>query len=137
MRLRPREVVKTLFHEGRARLTEQITVQVTTAAGLTIVAACGEIDIASAPVLRAAIDTVVKNGSRQLIVDLGGVTFMDSTGLNLLIGVVRELGTGSLGVVASQPNVRRVFAVSGIDTVMPVFDSVDAAVEAASKMASG
>jgi anti-sigma B factor antagonist len=118
-------------------VTEQITIEVTTAGGHVVVAAAGEIDISSAPILRAAIDTVIDSGCRQLIVDLDGVWFMDSTGLNLLIAVSRELGTGSLGVVANHPTVRRVFAISGVDRLVPIFDSIDAAVEAASNPAPG
>jgi anti-sigma B factor antagonist len=118
-------------------VTEQITVEVTTVGGHAVVAASGEIDMSSAPILRAAIDTMIENGTRQLIVDLGGVWFMDSTGLNLLIAVGRELGTGSLGVVTNHPNVRRVFTISGVDMLIPIFDSIDAAVEAASNPAPG
>jgi anti-sigma B factor antagonist len=117
-------------------VTENITVRVTTTAGSTVVSVSGEIDLASAPVVRDAIKSMIENGTHRFIVDLGGVDFMDSTGLSLLIAVHTQLGPGALGVVANRANVRRVLAVTGIDTVIPVFDSLDAAVEALSKTAS-
>ncbi len=117
-------------------MTEQITVQVTTAGGRAVVAAFGEIDMASAPTLKAAIEQVIQNGTRQLIVDLEGVRFLDSSALNLLVAVRKRLGPGCLGVVASQRNVRRIFALTGIDTLIPMFYTVDAAIEAASESAS-
>lgn len=117
-------------------VTEQITVRVSTAGGHAVVVVHGEIDLATAPALREAIAAMIRNGTRQLIMDLEGVDFLDSTALNVLVGVVRELGPGSLGVVASKSIVRRIFALSGIESVIPVFDCLDAAVEAASKAAS-
>jgi anti-anti-sigma regulatory factor len=51
----------------------------------------------------------------------------------VLVGIIRRLGLGRLGVVATQPNIRRVFAISGVDTIISLFDSVDAAIEAATE----
>jgi len=113
-------------------MTEQlIRVEATVVDGHPVLAVSGEIDISSAPVLRAAIDGLLADGVRQLIVDLDGVRFMDSTALNVLISVVKKLGPGSLRVVASQAHIRRIFSISGIDKVTPLFDSVADAVIAA------
>jgi anti-sigma B factor antagonist len=139
--------VLAVLHAGTGRdlrlrrevrlLTEQIVVRVTTAAGHPVVAVSGEVDVATAPVLRDGINAVIADGARHLIVNLEGVDFMDSAALNLLIAAHRELGPGSMGVVISRANLGRLFAVSGIDAVIPVFESLDAAVEAASKSDSG
>jgi anti-sigma B factor antagonist len=114
-------------------LTEQLTVQLTTLEGHAVVSACGEIDMSSAPMLRAVLDTAIENGARRLVVDLQGVLFMDSTGLNLLIAELRRLGPRSICVVARQTNILRLFEITGITTVIPVFDSVTAAVAALSE----
>jgi len=133
----PPSLVTRSWLPERARdeepMTEPITLQVTKVAGHAVVAVSGEIDISSVPDMRAAIDAVLTDGTRQLIVDLDGVRFMDSTGLNLLIGVVKQLGPGTLGVVANRSSIRRIFSISGIDQVIPLYESVAAAVEAASK----
>ncbi len=111
-------------------MTEEVTLQVLTVHGHTVLAVSGEIDISTATVLRKAIDSVIQDGTHRLIVDLENVGFMDSSGLNTLISVIRRLGPGSLLVAASQPHIRRVFSLSGIDQLIPVFGSVAAAIEA-------
>jgi anti-sigma B factor antagonist len=95
-----------------------------------IVEAYGEIDIASAGELRGMLDSSRGLGADQLIVDLSGIRFMDSSGLNALIGTARELGSSSFAVVVSRPSIRKIFAVTGIDNVIPVFESVAHAVRA-------
>jgi anti-sigma B factor antagonist len=112
-------------------VTDEITVQVLTVRGHAVVAVSGEIDMSTASAVRGAIDAVIRSGTRQLIVDLEEVRFMDSSGLNTLIGVLTQLGPGSLRVVATQQRIRRVLSISGIDQMIPVFDSVASAIEAA------
>ena len=95
-----------------------------------VIEAYGEIDIASAGELRAMIDSSSEFGADRLIVDLSGIRFMDSSGLNVLIGTARQFGAGSFGVVVSRPSIRGIFSVTGIDKLVPVFDSVAEAVHA-------
>jgi anti-sigma B factor antagonist len=95
-----------------------------------VIEAYGEIDVASAGELREMIDSSLGPGAQRLIVDLSGIRFMDSSGLNALIGTARRLGAGSFGVVVSRPGIRRIFAVTGIDNMVPVFDSVAEAAQA-------
>jgi anti-sigma B factor antagonist len=117
-------------------MTEAISVQVSAADSCAIIAVAGEIDIATVPALRTALAALLADGARRLVVDLTAVGFIDSSGLNVLVGAVRQLGLGRLGVVATQLNICRVLAISGLDTIIPVFDSVDAATEAAMKAAA-
>jgi anti-sigma B factor antagonist len=114
-------------------VTELITVQTKTTETYGLVAVVGEIDIASAPALQEAIDSLVDGGVRHLIVDLDGVGFIDSSGLSALVGVVNRLGAESLGVVTSRPQIRRVFQISGLEQIIRLFDTVGAAISAASK----
>ncbi len=114
-------------------VTELIKVQTTTTETYGLVAVVGEIDIASAPALQEAIDSLVDGGVRHLIVDLDGVGFIDSSGLSALVGVVNRLGAESLGVVTSRLQIRRVFQISGLEQIIRLFDTVGAAISAASK----
>jgi anti-sigma B factor antagonist len=95
-----------------------------------VIEAYGEIDIASAGELRAMINSASELGADHLIVDLSGIRFMDSSGLNALLGTARQLGPGSFGVAVSRPSVRNIFAMTGLDRLIPVFDSVAEAVHA-------
>ncbi|MGZ4126215.1 MAG: STAS domain-containing protein [Actinomycetota bacterium] len=67
----------------------------------------GEIDLAVEAEVRAALDKALESGTR--IVDASGVTFMDSTGLQLLLSAAAKLnGTGPLVLLRPSPSVRRV-----------------------------
>jgi anti-anti-sigma factor len=96
----------------------------------TVIEAYGEIDIASAGELRALIDSSRAGGTDQLILDLSGIRFIDSSGLNVLIGAARHFGSGSFAVIISRPGIRKIFALTGIDSVVPIFESVSDAVRA-------
>jgi len=80
----------------------------------------GEIDVASAPTLKAAIAEAV-DGSR-LVIDLTQVTFIDSSGLSLIVGTVKRLGQGNVRVAASQ-RIQDLFRLTGLHSVVPMFAS--------------
>jgi len=89
------------------------------AAALTddgIVVASGEIDSFSAPVLEEVLAEAVAGATGDVVVDLGGVTFMDSGGLNVLVRSYKVLDAQDRGlVVRNAPAlVRRALEVGGI-----------------------
>ena len=86
------------------------------------VAPHGEIDLAGAPRLREALSDVLAGGHTDLVMDLRAVTFIDSTGLGLLVGVGKKaygLG-GSLTIVCDNDRVLRLLAITGISRTLPV-----------------
>ena len=90
-----------------------------------IVAAQGELDLHTAPRLAEALTPHVEAGTR-VIADLTAVTFMDSSGVAVLVNALaRARQTGAeLVVVAPEPRVRRVLAITGLDGMLPVLDSL-------------
>jgi anti-sigma B factor antagonist len=76
----------------------------------TVVGVTGEIDVASAPALRDTLLGLLNRGADSLVVDLRGVTFIDSTGVGSLLRVHhrQSLLGGSVHFVADQPGVLRV-----------------------------
>ena len=76
----------------------------------------GEIDIQTSPLLDDHLQRVLAEGASSITVDLGGVTFLDSTGLSVLIAGLKRCQTeaGDLRVVSPRPNVRKVFEVTGL-----------------------
>jgi anti-sigma B factor antagonist len=76
----------------------------------------GEVDIQTSPILAERLQSVLDQGLSSVVVDLGQVTFLDSTGLSVLIAGLKRCQSagGVLRVVSPQPNVRRVFAVTGL-----------------------
>jgi anti-sigma B factor antagonist len=81
-----------------------------------VVKVAGEVDIETSPVLEERLRSVLDQGHSSLVVDLAGVTFLDSTGLSVLIGGLRRCqgGGGELRLVSPRPNVRKVLEVTGL-----------------------
>lgn len=99
---------------------------------VTVVGVAGEIDVYTAPILRDHLDELIDAGTYHLIVDLGQVTFMDSTALGVLVGrlkLVRSHG-GALLLACDQDRVLKVFTITGLDKVFQIYATVDAAVVA-------
>jgi anti-anti-sigma factor len=114
---------------GEALLSEQIpeaSFDVSrTADGTHVISIAGELDIASAPGLAAR--TAGLRGN--VIVDLGELTFIDSSGITALVNASRELGNtgGKLVIASPPPHTRRVFEIVHLDDVVPVVESLEAA----------
>ena len=91
-----------------------------------MVAAAGELDITSAPLLR---ETLLTSGP-YTILNLADLLFIDSTGLSVLIGAWkrRRDDGGVLRLVAPPSFVQRMLTWTGLDRRLPVFPDLDAAV---------
>jgi anti-sigma B factor antagonist len=90
----------------------------------------GEVDLATCPQLRDVLAELVDGGVYHLLVDLKQVSFLDSSGISALIGVlrrVRERG-GSVGLIAPRPQVRRVLELTGVATLLAIYPTLDEAV---------
>ena len=99
---------------------------------LGLVVLTGEVDIATAPRFRECMIELLDAGVEKLVVDLSGVTFIDSTALGVLIGGVRRVrgvGGAMTLVVTSRP-VQRVLSLTGLDRVFAIHATREAAVEA-------
>jgi anti-sigma B factor antagonist len=95
----------------------------------TVLAVKGEIDVYSAPRLRERLVELVSEGHRQIVVDLEGVDFLDSTGLGVLVGGLKRLRSngGDLSLVCTQAPILKVFEITGLTTVFAIAASVDEA----------
>lgn len=95
-----------------------------------VVRASGELDILAAPDLRAALTTCHTGDDPHLIVDLGGVTFLDSSVLGVLVGALRRARDrgGDLWLIAGQPSVLTVLRVTNLDRVIRVRRTLESAV---------
>lgn len=94
----------------------------------TIVRVTGEIDLFTAPKLREQLLTAAGEGEPpDLLVDLTQVTFMDSTGLGVLIGALRRSNErdGHMALACAQGPVLRVIELTRLNEVFSLFSSVD------------
>ena len=101
--------------------------------GVTIVHVAGEIDVYTAPLLREVLDKQIAEGRTDLVVDLEKVTFMDSTGLGVLVGRLKLVRgqNGSLRIVSAEERILKVFSITGLDKVFHIHPSIDEATAAA------
>ena len=106
--------------------------------GVPVVAAPEEIDITNAEVLRAALLTAA-DGHGTLVVDMTRTRFCDSSGLHVLIAAHRRARAAGHEVLLVIPGttVLRVFALTGMDTVIPNFTSLAEALAQAPAAANG
>ena len=97
--------------------------------GVPVVAASEEIDITNAGVLRAALLQAAAQGDGTLVVDMSRTQFCDSAGLNVLVRAHKraEAQGGEVLLVISRDAVLRIFAVTGIDRLIPNFASLEEA----------
>ena len=84
----------------------------------------GELDLATTDLLRDRIQDLVAAGSPRVLLDLRGVTFIDSTGLRLVLELERwsRADGWTLGVVDGSPEVGRIFDLTGVRPVVPFVD---------------
>lgn len=88
-----------------------------------------EIDIANAEDVRDALLAILNQGVTTLIVDMTGTTFCACAGASAFARAhLRARASGAqVRLVARAPIVRRLLAITGVDHLMPVFDSLSAA----------
>lgn len=106
--------------------------------GATVLHCAGEIDAASAGALRDAVHQVSADGVRAVALDMTEVTFLDSTGLGVVVGQLKTLRRqgGHLTVAVTAERVRRVFEITGLDRVFVLHESAEEAAAAAAGAAA-
>ena len=97
--------------------------------GRAIVTVGGEIDVYTAPKLRDCITELVGAGSYNIVIDLEGVEFLDSTGLGVLVGGLKKVRAhdGSLDLVCTQERLLKIFRITGLAKVFVIHDSISPA----------
>jgi len=91
--------------------------------GSAKLALSGDLDMSATFRLEPALDRLLSSGRvGELVLDLSGVAFVDSSGLGLLLATYersREAGT-AMAIVGPSPEVQRVFRLAGVETVLPL-----------------
>jgi anti-sigma B factor antagonist len=107
----------------------ELGIETSTRGDDVVLTLAGDIDIHSAPLVRERLEELRASGSRSVVVDLGGVNFLDSSALGALVAAHRELNDagGTLKLAAPRAHVLKVFRITRLSDVIPLFDSVEAA----------
>ena len=91
---------------------------------------CGEIDLENAGRMRERIAAAVPHPAQGIVVDLSGVSHIDSAGIRLLFDLASRLGERRLGVAIVAPShtlLRELLDVVRLSSVATVFETVDEA----------
>jgi anti-sigma B factor antagonist len=92
----------------------------------SVVSLRGEIDVYTAPRLRQALIDLVEGGAKDIVVDMDRVDFLDSTGLGVLVGGLKRVKSneGEMKLVVTQDRIMKIFDITGLAKVFPVFGSL-------------
>src|ERR671921_670016 len=95
----------------------------------TVLEVGGEVDVYTAPRLRERLIELVDSGARAVVVDLGRVDFLDSTGLGVLVGALKRLRAagGTFSLVCAKEPLLKIFRITALDQVFPIHPSVEPA----------
>jgi anti-sigma B factor antagonist len=109
---------------------DEVSVTVRRERGVVIAEVAGDMDLSTVPRLRERL-LEAAGGGEPLIVDLNRVSFIDSAGLGVLVGVARRADErgGSLHAVCSRPPIRKLLWLTGVDRRIPLTATVDGALQ--------
>ncbi len=107
-----------------------LTLRTYTDGDSVVVAAAGEVDLATVDSLRSGLESASRvSGCRRVIADLTEVDFMDSTGLGVLVGARRWMRKeqGELSLVVPRAPLLKLFRMTNLDRVFRIYPNVTAA----------
>jgi stage II sporulation protein AA (anti-sigma F factor antagonist) len=93
----------------------------------------GELDHHSAEYIRDKIDgELIKSTTKNIIFDFSKVSFMDSSGIGVIIGRYKNIQklNGKAAIVKANDQISRIFLMSGVLKIVPLYDNIDVAMEA-------
>ncbi len=106
--------------------------------GWAVVHASGDIDMTTAPRLREAVIAIVVDGQPRVVLDLQSVDFIDSTGLGVMVGLLKRTRShgGDLRLVSTRPSLRKVLELTTLEQALPLAATVAAAISAGERARS-
>ncbi|MFB7597780.1 STAS domain-containing protein [Streptomyces sp. NPDC056160] len=96
---------------------------------VALLAVEGYLDVDTATELQAHLANQLHHGRRHFLLDLAGVPFMDSSGMNIILRVYQEVRErpGSVHIIAPTPAVRRILDLTGVSLTVPVSETAEEA----------
>ena len=93
----------------------------------------GRMDALSAPDVEAKLNQWLEQNKARLIMDLEGLDYISSAGLRILLSAAKKLKArgGVLLLARLQTGVKQVFEISGFAAIIPIYETVGTALEAA------
>ena len=103
--------------------------------GITVIHAAGELDFYTGPMLRSTLLASVAEGNALIVIDLGGLEFLDSTGLAVLIRGLKECNAAGGAFVLARLTLRTTHTLrtAGVLHLFDLYDTAEAAEDALSR----
>jgi anti-sigma B factor antagonist len=79
----------------------------------------GEVDVYNAPQLKEILHTLLDKHNSSIIIDCQGLKYIDSTGLGVLIGVLKRVKdyNGNIFIKNLKPYIKKIFTITGLDKI--------------------
>jgi anti-sigma B factor antagonist len=91
----------------------------------------GEVDLYTAPAFKTELLSVIESGANSIVVDLSETTFIDSTGIGMLLGARKRLSRGvQLSIVCDDKSILRVFEITRLDQIFRIYATSSLALSA-------
>ena len=92
---------------------------------VTVIQLEGKMNTATSSNADAHLSQLIANGSNKLLLNMGGVDYISSSGLRVILANGKKISTsgGKLAFCNLNPSVGEVFRISGFNSIFPVFDT--------------
>ncbi len=92
----------------------------------------GEIDVYTAPQFKEAVNGIVDGGQKHLLINMAGVTYMDSSGFGTLLSATKRLKPkgGTVNLVKCNGAIDRILRITRLNQIFATFDNIDEAMQA-------
>ena len=97
-----------------------------------VVGVIGELDHHSADYMRQKVDAeIIKSSTKNIVFDLSKMSFMDSSGIGVIMGRYKNIQklNGNAALIGLNNQTKRIFDMSGLLKIIPVYDNVDSALK--------
>jgi anti-anti-sigma factor len=108
-----------------SRSGDTMDIDVTGSAGITVVAPQGDLDMAAAEQMKRTLTKLLEEGKKKLLIDLGKVGYVDSSGMGALVASLKQARTagGDLRLCALQDDVRAIFEMTRLNKAVTIHGS--------------
>jgi anti-sigma B factor antagonist len=102
--------------------------------GFVCVKMTGRLDAGTTPDAERVFEDIQSSGKLGALLDLGGLEYISSVGLRVILTLVKELGMkdGKVVLCCLSDYVKEIFEVSGFTAIIPIAETIDAGIEALS-----
>jgi len=83
----------------------------------------GEIDVYTSPRVKETINELIDAGHYNMVVNLEGVRYIDSTGLGVLIGALKKVRekNGKIVLICTNPQIKKIFNITGLIKIFDIY----------------